>query len=172
MTRHSWVSDFAHHSLHSPDWNSRHPYVLNTACKHNIHHINHLTMGTETVSEMSATNSTLTHLVAWQEFIVYYHHESFKSYYRLYEWLQMRFGLVIEFIYRLQIITTNNYSNIANSLQHALSLFSLLCLHQSLPRNGFQQQTFPLLWVPELSPCLSYQLLIAMAHNDWTAAVL
>jgi hypothetical protein len=45
-----------------------------------------------------------------------------------------------------------------NSLQHALSLFSLLCLNQSLSSNGFQRRTFPLLWIPELSPCLSYQL--------------
>jgi hypothetical protein len=57
------------------------------------------------------------------------------------------------------------------SLIHSLSLLSLLCLHQSLPGNGFQQQTFPLLCVPELSLCLSYQLLTATAHRDWTAAV-
>jgi hypothetical protein len=48
-----------------------------------------------------------------------------------------------------------------NSLQHTLRLFRLLCLHQSLLSNGFQWQKFPLLWVPELSPCLSYQLLTA-----------
>jgi hypothetical protein len=57
-------------------------------------------------------------------------------------------------------------------LQHAQSLVSLLCRHQSLPGNGFQQRTFALLWVPELSPCLSYQLLTAAAHNNQTAAVL
>jgi hypothetical protein len=28
------------------------------------------------------------------------------------------------------------------------------------------------LWVPELSPCLSYQILRATAHNDWTLAVI
>jgi hypothetical protein len=28
-----------------------------------------------------------------------------------------------------------------------------------------------LLWVPELSPCLSYQLLTATAHKDWTAVL-
>jgi hypothetical protein len=32
--------------------------------------------------------------------------------------------------------------------------------------SGFQQRTFPFLWVPELPPCLSYQLLRATAHND------
>jgi hypothetical protein len=56
-----------------------------------------------------------------------------------------------------------------SSLQHVLSLLSLQCLHQSLPDNGFQPQTFPLLWVPELSPCLSYQPLTASAQNEWTA---
>jgi hypothetical protein len=59
-----------------------------------------------------------------------------------------------------------------NSLQQALSLFSLLCLHQSLPGNGFQRWMFPLLWVPKLLPCLSCQLLTATAHKDWTAAAL
>jgi hypothetical protein len=33
--------------------------------------------------------------------------------------------------------------------------------------NGFQRRTFHFLWVPELSLCLSYQLLTATAHNDW-----
>jgi hypothetical protein len=35
-----------------------------------------------------------------------------------------------------------------------------------LPGNGFQRRMIPLLWVPELFPCLSYQLLTATAHND------
>jgi hypothetical protein len=55
-----------------------------------------------------------------------------------------------------------------NSLQHILSILSLLCLHQSLPDNGFQRHMFPVFWVLELSPCLSFQLLTATAHNDWT----
>jgi hypothetical protein len=45
-----------------------------------------------------------------------------------------------------------------NSLQHAISLFNLLRIYQSLSGNGFQRRKFPLLWVPELSPCFSYQL--------------
>jgi Trk-type K+ transport system membrane component len=49
---------------------------------------------------------------------------------------------------------------------------SLLCLLQLLSGNGFQRRTFLLLWVPELSSCLSYQLLTATAREDWTAAVL
>jgi hypothetical protein len=38
----------------------------------------------------------------------------------------------------------------------------------SLPllSGGFHPQMFPFLWVPELSLYLSYQLLIATAHND------
>jgi hypothetical protein len=58
-----------------------------------------------------------------------------------------------------------------SSLQHVLSLLSLLCLHRSFPCNGLQRRIFPLLWVPELSPCLSYQLLTATARNDWTAVL-
>jgi hypothetical protein len=38
--------------------------------------------------------------------------------------------------------------------------------------SSFQRRTFPFLWVPELSPCLSYQLLTVTAHNDWTTAVI
>jgi hypothetical protein len=65
--------------------------------------------------------------------------------------------LVIGVIDNLQIVTTSNYNIIAistiySSLEHALSFFSLFSLHQSFPGNGFQRRTFPLLWVPELSP--------------------
>jgi hypothetical protein len=64
----------------------------------------------------------------------------------------MEFGLVIGFIEHLLILTTSNYSTITNSytLQFTAActkLFSLLCLHQSLPGNSSQWQTFPLLWV-------------------------
>jgi hypothetical protein len=60
---------------------------------------------------------------------------------------------------------------LGKTLKHLLIVPSLLCL-QSLPGDGFQRRALPLLWVPELSPCLSYQLLTATAHNDWTATVL
>jgi hypothetical protein len=46
--------------------------------------------------------------------------------------------------YRTQLQVTIALSlihTIYNSLQHALSLFSLLCLHQ-LPGNGFQRRSF------------------------------
>jgi hypothetical protein len=58
---------------------------------------------------------------------------------------------------------------LCSCLQHVLSLLSLMCLHHLLPGNSFQWWMFPLLWVPELSPCLSYQFLTAAAHSDWTA---
>jgi hypothetical protein len=45
-------------------------------------------------------------------------------------------------------------------------------LQQSLPGNGFQRRTFPFLSVPKPFPCLSYQLITATAHNEWTPAVL
>jgi hypothetical protein len=91
-------------------------------------------------------------------------------------WLRMVFGLVTGFIEHLQLVTTSNCSAIANSYSAThysthLSFLSLLCLHQ-FSGNSFQQQMFHLLWVPQLSPCLSYQLLTATAHLEWTAAVL
>jgi hypothetical protein len=65
-------------------------------------------------------------------------------------------GLVIGFAEHLQVVTTRNYSAIANS--HTLqfttvrtSFLSLLCLHQSLPGDGSQQR-------PLLSYSHSYRL--------------
>jgi hypothetical protein len=58
-------------------------------------------------------------------------------------------GLVIGFIDNLQIvaiiitIVLSLIRIIYNSLRHALSLFSLRCLQQSLLGNGFQRQIFP-----------------------------
>jgi hypothetical protein len=49
------------------------------------------------------------------------------------------------------------------SVQYAPSLLSLLCLQQSLTGNDLHWRTFPILRVPELYPCLSYQLLTATA---------
>jgi hypothetical protein len=60
-------------------------------------------------------------------------------------------------------LTDRNYSAIANSHSaiHYSKHLSLPCLHHSLSGNGFQLRTIPFLWVPELSPCLSYQLVTA-----------
>jgi hypothetical protein len=38
--------------------------------------------------------------------------------------------------------------------------------------GNFRRRTFPFLWVPKISPYLSYQLLTATAHNEWTSVVL
>jgi hypothetical protein len=61
------------------------------------------------------------------------------------------FGLVIAFIEHLytQLVTIALLliHTLCNSLQHALSLLSLLCLHQSLSDNGFQRLG------PSTSPC-------------------
>jgi hypothetical protein len=101
-------------------------------------------------------------------------------YCHVYEWLCTGFRFVIGFMDHLQIVTTSNYSAIANLHtqqfttvhtmyvegvgqksgpctatfndllcfpQHILSLLSLLCLHHSLPYNGFQRmgsQTTPM----------------------------
>jgi hypothetical protein len=53
------------------------------------------------------------------------------------------------------------------SLLHTHSLSSLPLL-----RSGFHRRKFPFLWVPELSPCISYQLQAATAHNNLTPAVI
>jgi hypothetical protein len=93
----------------------------------------------------------------------------------VYECLQTGFGLIIRYIELLQNVSTSNCNAIANS--HYLQFIaartnsSVFCLHQSLHSSGFKRRTFPLLWDPELSPRLSYQLLTATAHNSWTAAV-
>jgi hypothetical protein len=88
----------------------------------------------------------------------------------------MGFGMVIRVIELLEVVTTSNYSAIANSPTQQFTTpctksSQLLCLHQS-SGNGFQRRTFPLLWVPEVSPCIRYRLLTATAHNDRTAAAL
>jgi hypothetical protein len=88
----------------------------------------------------------------------------------------MGFGLIIGFIEHLQIelqvtIALSLIHTLCSSLQDVLNPFSLLYRHRMPPGNGFQRRTFLLLRVPELSPCLSYQLLTATAHNGWTAVL-
>jgi hypothetical protein len=82
--------------------------------------------------------------------------------------------------WRLDLLTTltmPNYIAIADvhtlhiSTAHTKSFQSAVS-SPVVAGNGFQRRTLPLLWVPELSPCLSYQLLTATARNDRTAAVL
>jgi hypothetical protein len=52
-----------------------------------------------------------------------------------------------------------NYSTVVNSLQHALSLFSLLYFHRLLPGNGFQHHSFLTFHVHFLTCLLSHNLL-------------
>jgi hypothetical protein len=52
------------------------------------------------------------------------------------------------------------------------TLVSTVTFSLPLLGSGFQRRTFSFLWIPELSPGLSYQLLTVIAHNDWTSAVL
>jgi hypothetical protein len=54
-------------------------------------------------------------------------------------------------------------------LSHTV-LCPLSLLHKQLLGSGFQRRIFPALWVPEITPCHSYQLLTATAHKDSTAA--
>jgi hypothetical protein len=82
----------------------------------------------------------------------------------------------------LQNVTISNCSNITNShtlynsLQHALSLFNLLCLHRSLSGNGFQCRSFPsshvhVLTGRQLSPNstgLHSTVLNCTALTNWT----
>jgi hypothetical protein len=55
-----------------------------------------------------------------------------------------------------------------------LHLKFTVTITSSLPLlgSGFQRRTFPFLWVPQRVPDISYQLLTATAHKDWTAVVL
>jgi hypothetical protein len=57
------------------------------------------------------------------------------------------------------------------TLLHTHRLVSTVTSSLPLFCSGFEQRTFPFLWLPEQSPCLSYQLLTATDHNDWAAAV-
>jgi hypothetical protein len=72
--------------------------------------------------------------------------------------LDWRFDLLTTYT-----LTTRDYS-LQLTVTHRLVSSVYYGLHYPLPGNGFQRRTFPLLWVRELSPCLSYQLLSATAH--------
>jgi hypothetical protein len=57
------------------------------------------------------------------------------------------------------------------SLQHTLSLLSLLCLHQSLSGNGFQSRRFlsyrvPVLWSSLAGACLTTLEGVAWLHSS------
>jgi hypothetical protein len=60
--------------------------------------------------------------------------------------------LVIGFIAHLQIAIRNNYSAIANSLEHELNPLSLLFLYRLSPGNGFERRRFTALHPRWLSP--------------------
>jgi hypothetical protein len=68
--------------------------------------------------------------------------------------------------------TQTNTNTNTHTHTHTHTLLSTVTSSLPFVSSGFQRRTFPFLWVPELSLCLSYQLLIATAHKDWIAAVL
>jgi hypothetical protein len=75
-------------------------------------------------------------------------------------WLDLLYTLI-------QRVTT-----LYRSLLHTHTLISTVTSSRLLFGSGFQRRTFPFLWVPDLSPCLSYQLLTATPQNDWTPTAL
>jgi hypothetical protein len=63
-------------------------------------------------------------------------------------------------------VTTSNYNRFTNSRTSEFTrahiyVLSACCVFTSLPVTA----DVPLLWVPELFPCLSHQLIRATAHN-------
>jgi hypothetical protein len=87
-----------------------------------------------------------------------------EEYCPIYERLCTGFLLVTGFIEFLWLETTchnesSSMHTVLNSLKHTLSFLNLLHIYQS-SYNGFQRQTFPFLWVPELSPRLNH-------NNSW-----
>jgi hypothetical protein len=93
-------------------------------------------------------------------------------YFHMTEWLQTGFGLVIRFIGLLQIVTTSNDTvslihTLYISLQHLLSLLSLLRLHLSsgndFPCRSFFSFNVPWFW-SSLAVTISQQD-SALLHN-------
>jgi hypothetical protein len=62
---------------------------------------------------------------------------------------------------------------LCRSLQHVLKYFQSVVSSPVIcsvtPSSG---GTFPLLWVPDIFPFISYQLLTATVHKDWTSVLL
>jgi hypothetical protein len=89
------------------------------------------------------------------------------------KWLDTGFGLVIEITRLLKLVTTSNYSAIANSytlynsLKQALKLFSRLCLHWLLLDNSSQRRRFLISRVLLRRSSLASVCLTAHGRNSW-----
>jgi hypothetical protein len=73
----------------------------------------------------------------------------------------MQFRLLIGFIERFD-------AALDYALQVTMTHTLVFTSASSLPllSSCFQRRTYPFLWVPKLSLCLTYQLLIVTAHKD------
>jgi hypothetical protein len=60
---------------------------------------------------------------------------------------------------------TTHYYTSQITIAHRLVLSVCYSLYKAFIGSGFQRRTFPLLWVPEPSLCLNFQLLTAAAHD-------
>jgi hypothetical protein len=70
------------------------------------------------------------------------------------------FGYSRDYALQFTITHTHKHANVHSNVS------------MPLLGSGFQRRMFPFLWVPELFPCLSYQVLTATAHKDCTSVVL
>jgi hypothetical protein len=105
-------------------------------------------------------------------YIPFYSH----IYCHAYEWLETGFGLVIGFTDYLQIVTTSNYSAIANSHNLQFTTARTMSFHSAVVTScclvTVSKVDVPLTLGSRIVPMPSYKLLAATVDKSWTSGVL